>query len=90
MAILQSYGLLLVLITLASLAVAWYGGFRGLKIIWCLFGACVTMVAVICLVDMHWADMVTATLMYGIVVIYAPLMWMIIRNYEGRDLNHHG
>jgi len=82
MAMVQENWLALILITVISLLANWYFGNRGIRFGWVLLGIIAAIGLTVSCVELAWADVTTATLAYGILVIYCPLIWLVSENKD--------
>lgn len=84
MAIIEQNWIMLLIVTVASLLVCWVGGCQKRFLAWILAGSLAALAFTVWVVNMSWLDLATATLVYGVMVIYCPLMWLIIRTTDRR------
>ena len=93
MEMLQNHRVVLLGVTAASLVINGYSGGGVRRWPWFLVGALAAMLLAVMAVEMGWTDVVMATLAYGIMITYCPMMWLILFDKAEKSTgveNHRG
>lgn len=79
MELIEQNWMMLMVVTAASFLVLWIGGYRRQLFAWVVGGMMLTLALSVIAVERQWLDLTTATLAYGVLVIYCPIIGMIMR-----------